>query len=267
MNKKLTEHLYFYLAYVTDGRFPNVPSKRQAETVSGTSPINHNMNNFEEPKKNNPKETSRLEFFSDGVFAIAITLLVLELIQILHPQNSEGLIKSYLHHWESFLAFLIGFMTILVCWINHHHVFDYIKKTDSKLPWVNGFVLLMITFTPFPTAILAEHLDDEGKYALAIFGFDYFMIAIASYWLCSYSYKRFLIDNEDREFFNCIKLTYGYSIIYTFLALLVCFISIPAAIVLYLLLFYVFAFPKEFAMKLLKRKQEKIRKSELRQKT
>lgn len=223
------------------------------------------MSNTKEPIENRPKETYRLEAFSDGVFSIAITLLVLELIQFLHPQNGEGLLKSYLHHWEPFLAFLIGFLTILVCWINHHHVFDYIKKTDSKLPWVNGFVLLMITITPLPTAILAEFLNTEGKFAIAIFGFNYFMIAIASYWICAYSYNRSLIDEEEREFFHYIKLTYGYSIFYTLLAFLVCFISIPAAIALYLLLFCVFAFPKEFAMKLLKRKQKKIKKSVLNQ--
>ncbi len=225
------------------------------------------MNNIKEPIDNRPKATSRLEFFSDGVFAIAITLLVLELIQILHLQNGEPLPKSILHHWEPFLAFFIGFLTILVCWINHNHVFEYIKKTDSKLPWVNGFVLLLITFTPFPTAVLAEYLEKEGKFALAIFGFNYFMMAISSYWICAYPYRKFLIDDDDREFFNCIKLTYAYSIIYTFLAFLVCFISIPAAIVLYLLLFYVFAFPKEFAMKLLKRKRAKVKKFELNQKT
>lgn len=215
------------------------------------------MSNTKEPIENKPKETYRLEAFSDGVFSIAITLLVLELIQFLHPQNGESLLQSYLHHWEPFLAFLIGFLTILVCWINHHHVFEYIKKTDSKLPWVNGFVLLVVTVTPLPTAILAEYLGTEGKFAIAIFGFNYFMMAIASYWICAYPYSKSLIDEDDREFFHYIKLTYGYSIFFTLLAFLVCFISIPAAIVLYLLLFYVFAFPKEFAMKLLKRKKRK----------
>ncbi|HMK26742.1 MAG TPA: TMEM175 family protein [Chitinophagaceae bacterium] len=224
------------------------------------------MNNRKEPVENGPKETYRLEAFSDGVFSIAITLLVLELIQFLHPQNGESLLKSYLHHWEPFLAFLIGFLTILVCWINHHHVFDYIKRTDSKLPWVNGFILLMITITPFPTAILAEYLSTEGKLAIAIFGFNYFLIAIGSYWICAYPYNRSLIDEEDREFFNCIKLTYGYSIVYTLVAFIVCFISIPAAIILYLILFYVFAFPKDFAMKLLKRKHKSTRRSGLHKK-
>ena len=215
------------------------------------------MSHAKKPADNETRETARLEAFSDGVFAIAITLLVLELIQILHPQSGEGLLKFYLHHWEPFLAFLIGFLTVLVCWINHKHVFDYIKKTDSFLPWVNGLVLLIITFTPFPTAILAEYLETEGKFALAIFGFNYFLISIASYWICTYAYKKLLIDDADRAFFLCIKQTYGYSIIYTTLVFFVCFISIPIAIILYILLFYVFAFPKEFALKLLKRKQKK----------
>src|SRR5258705_2976398 len=102
------------------------------------------MTDKKEPAENRLKETARVEFFSDGVFAIAITLLVLELIQLLHLQNGEIPLKSYFHHWEPLAAFLMGFLTIMGCWINHHHVLGYIKRTDSKLLWVNGFVLLMI---------------------------------------------------------------------------------------------------------------------------
>jgi len=223
------------------------------------------MNITDSAAEKSQRETARLEAVSDGVFAIAITLLVLELIQILHPQNGEHLISYYLHHWEPFLAFLIGFLTILVCWINHHHVFTYIKRTDSNLPWVNGFVLLIITFTPFPTAVFAEYLRDEGKNAIAIFGFNYFMISVASYFTCVYPYNRLLIDHNDREFFNWFKLTYGYSIIYTLVAFFVCFFSVPVAVVLYILLFIAFAFPKELAVRLHKRRQSRKIRSELRQ--
>jgi uncharacterized membrane protein len=216
---------------------------------------NMSMGQHRETGEGRPKETARMEAFSDGVFSIAITLLVLELIQFLHPQENQPLLQSYLHHWEPFLAFLIGFMTILVCWINHHHVFGYIKRTDSLLPWVNGFVLLMITITPLPTAILAEFLGREGNFAVAIFGFNYLMISIASYWLCAHAYRKSLVDDDQRKFFRHITRTYSYSIIYTLVALFVCFIYIPAAIVLYLLLFFAFAFPKEFALFLSKRKK------------
>jgi uncharacterized membrane protein len=215
------------------------------------------MNNTGRQAGNSMKETTRLEAVSDGVFAIAITLLVLELIQILHPQNGEHLISFYLHHWEPFLAFLIGFLTILVCWINHHHVFTYIKRSDSNLPWVNGFILLMVTFTPFPTAALAEYLGKEGNYAIAFFGFNYFMISVGSYLICAYPYRKHLIDHSDRDIFNCIKLTYGVSILYTLVAFFVCFISVPLAIVLYILLFLAFAFPKELAMRMYKWRQSR----------
>jgi uncharacterized membrane protein len=199
-----------------------------------------------------PNETARLETFSDGVFAISITLLVLELIQFLHPQNNQHFLKSLHDHWEPFLAFIIGFITILICWINHHHAFNYIIKVDGKFMWVNGFLLFMVTLTPFPTAILAGFLKSEGKIALAIYGFNYFLIAIAAYSICSYAYRKRLIKENSRHFFNYVRLTYGYSIIYTFIAFLVCFISIPVAIALYVILFFVFAFPKEFVTKISK---------------
>ena len=77
------------------------------------------------------KEASRVELFSDGVFAIAITLLVLDLVQILHAPSEYRLLQRCLHHWQAFLAFTIGFITILVCWINHHAAFEYIMKVDT----------------------------------------------------------------------------------------------------------------------------------------
>jgi TMEM175 potassium channel family protein len=206
-------------------------------------------------------ETGRLVAFSDGVFAIAITLLVLDLVSILHIETHEGLIKSLLNRWESFLAFFIGFSTILICWINHHHIFNYIEKVDSKLLWVNGFVLLAITFTPLPTAILAEYLRTEGTIALAIYGINYIIISIASYCITSYVYKKRLISEESREYFKCIILTFAYSTVYTLFALVVCFIYIPAAIVLYLILFAAFAFPGELAARLLKRRNLRKKKA------
>jgi uncharacterized membrane protein len=198
-------------------------------------------------------ETTRLEAFSDGIFAIVITLLVLELIQLLHSHGGEQLTLSSLLHWEPYVAFFVGFVTVLICWINHHHVFDHIAKTDSSLMWVNGFVLFFITLTPFPTAILAELIKTDATTAFAIFGANYLLIAIGSYAICAYPYRKGLIETEDREYFRYIKRTYGYSIIYTMIAFGVCFISVWLAAVLYAGLFMAFAFPKEFASRLMRR--------------
>ena len=205
----------------------------------------------------NLKETARLEAFSDGVFAIAITLLILELIQILHQHTDKHLIEHLIEHLNSFFAFSIGFLTILICWINHHLVFTEIRKTDSNLMWVNGFVLLMVTFTPFPTSILSEYFETEKNIALAAFGFNYVMMALAAYCLTGYVYKKNLIDEDRREVVFHYKLLYKYSIVYNTLAFGVCFISVPLAIILYFFLFVVFAYPKEFAKKLQKKPKKK----------
>lgn len=201
-------------------------------------------------------ETTRLETFSDGVFAIAVTLLVLDLIQLLHTYSDEPFSLSRIIHWEPFAAYSIGFVTILICWINHHYVFDYIEKTDSGLMWINGFVLFLVTLTPLPTAILAELIFTDAQTAFAIYGGNYILIATASYAVCAYPYRKGLVEIESRKFFVYVKRTYAYSVIYTIIAFGMCFISVPAAIVLYIVLFTAFAFPKEFA-KLLMRWSEK----------
>src|SRR5690349_6121492 len=94
------------------------------------------------------KETSRLEAFSDGVFGFAITLLVLD-IHVPTVANGQTLSQVLAADWATYLAFLIGFFTILICWINHHFMFDYIFKSNSKLLLLNGFKLLVVTFTPY----------------------------------------------------------------------------------------------------------------------
>jgi len=202
--------------------------------------------------------TARLEMFSDGVFAISITILVLELIQMLHLKTKVGLLKTLWHNWDVFLAFFIGFVTILICWINHSHALKYLDKVDDKFMWVNGFLLFMVTLTPFPTAILAEFIQTEGKTALLIFGFNYIMIAFAAYFICSYAYNNFLVEESNREYFYFIEKTYFYSIFYTIVVFCIGLISIPTAIVLYIIMFAVFALPNNFTTLLYNRKQRKI---------
>ena len=125
-------------------------------------------------------ETARIEAFSDGVFAIAITLLILE-IQV-PPQTPHGGLRAALAGlWPSYLAFLASFMTIGIMWLNHHRLFTLISKKDDGLIAFNLLLLLGITWLPFPTALLAEHLEgphvDQQTAALAYAG-SFFAIAI-----------------------------------------------------------------------------------------
>lgn len=199
---------------------------------------------------NDIKETTRIEIFSDGVFAIAITLLVLELIQTLHAQNSDGLLQIFSDHWHSFLAFSIGFITLLVCWINHHAAFEFIKKVDTRLMQINGCLLFVITLTPFPTAVLAGYLQKESGTALAIFGFNYILISVAADGICTYAYRHHLIEEEHRKYYYSYKRIYRYAIFYTVFAFFICFVSVIIPIFLYAILFAAFAAPKNFASRL-----------------
>lgn len=211
------------------------------------------------PTGENHKETVRIEAFSDGVFAIAITLLVLVLLESLHSGENTDLFSSFRYHWQSFLAFLIGFITILVCWINHHAAFEHIVKTDTNLMWINGFLLFLVTLTPLPTAILAEYLQKESTTAVAIYGFNYIMISVAAYGICDYACKHQLIQKEQGHYYYFYKSLYRYAILYTVIAFALCFVSIVIPIIMYVVLFAVFAAPKKFAI-LLSNRSKNVRK-------
>lgn len=138
------------------------------------------------------KETGRIEAFSDGVFGIAITLLVLT---IKVPKASElgaghSLGAALLALWPHYLAFVTSFATILAKWVNHHRIFTFIQRSDHTFLYWNGLVLLLITFLPFPTALVAEYLlHPEAKVAGAVFSGTFFIIALAFKGLWQYASK------------------------------------------------------------------------------
>ena len=104
------------------------------------------------------KETGRLESFSDGVFAVAITLLVLSLVVPGRAANSWQLAAELGHEWPQYLAFVTSFCTVLIMWLNHHVIFRMAQRSDSALMFANGFLLLMVTVVPFVTALVARYL-------------------------------------------------------------------------------------------------------------
>ena len=101
------------------------------------------------------ESTTRLEAFSDGVFAIAITLLILE---IKVPHAEHGLWAGLASLWPSYIAFGMSFIVILIMWVNHHELMRMIERVNYPILFANGLLLLTVTFVPFPTAVLAEHL-------------------------------------------------------------------------------------------------------------
>jgi uncharacterized membrane protein len=110
------------------------------------------------------RETSRVEAFSDGVFAIAITLLVLTLAVPTYEQarTVASLRHGLLVQWPTYIAFVVSFISILIMWASHHNIFSLVRRVDHVFLLVNGLVLMGVTLTPFSTQILASHLGHPG---------------------------------------------------------------------------------------------------------
>ncbi len=122
------------------------------------------------------KETGRTEAFSDGVFAIAITLLVLELKV---PHGDQGFAQRLLEQWPSYVAFLTSFGTIGIMWLNHHRLFSLMHRVDHVLLVLNGLLMLGVTITPFPTALVADHWGGPGaRLAASVYSGVFVVIAI-----------------------------------------------------------------------------------------
>ena len=128
------------------------------------------------------KETGRIEAFSDGVFAIAITLLVLELkVPHLEDGGANGsLTRALLRQWPSYVALVTSFFTILVMWANHHRMFNDVRRVNARFLYSNGLLLLLVTVVPFPTAVLAEYFEKPGaRVAAAAYGGTFVLISVA----------------------------------------------------------------------------------------
>lgn len=125
--------------------------------------------------------TGRLEAFSDGVFAVAMTLLIFDLrvpratdlpadpdVHGLAP--AAALLWKLGHMWPNFLAYFMSFAVVLVLWVNHHRVFTIVRRTDRAFMFWNGLLLLLVTFVPFPTGLLAEYMagGDAGQFRIAV---------------------------------------------------------------------------------------------------
>ncbi len=176
------------------------------------------------------KETGRLEAFSDGVFAVAITLLILN-IKILPDDvltNGNFWGKSGLGgQLPALLAFVTSFFTIGIMWINHHRLFTHIKRTDTGLMLFNLLLLLVIVFIPYPTALVAQQyaLNPDRHDAALLYSGTNVILAICFNLLWRYAsyHNRLLGKDADTR-----AVAYKCSSQYYFLvsvSIVLCFIS------------------------------------------
>lgn len=187
-------------------------------------------------------ETGRVEAFSDGVFAIAITLLVLDLKV---PSSQAGPLGHALaRQWPTYFAFLLSFAFIGIMWVNHHRLFNHIRKCDNGLLFLNLLLLLGITAVPFPTALLAAHLGGvDRRTAAAVFNGFYVVIAVFFNVLWRHAVRSNLLDAHTLESAESISRQYAVGPI----SYLICFgltwVSVPASLVVNIALAIFFAIP------------------------
>jgi uncharacterized membrane protein len=131
------------------------------------------------PAQPPPHTTDRLETFSDGVFAVAITLLVLGLH--VSPPKPGGLAHALAAEWPHYATYIVSFLTIGIIWMNHHAQFNRIDHADRTQLVLNLFLLMFVTAIPFPTSLLATYLQDgaDEHVAAAVYAGTLLAMSIA----------------------------------------------------------------------------------------
>jgi uncharacterized membrane protein len=171
--------------------------------------------------------TSRLEAFADGVFAIAATLLVIE-IQLPGEDVGEGLIEL----WPAYFAYALSFLSIGIMWVNHHVVLSFTREADRAFLFINIGLLMAIAFVPFPTHLYAEHLQHDGAREAALaYGLTFVVIAIFFQLFWQYARRRLLRPDADRREVSGINRSYSPGIPLYVGATLVALLSPTAALV------------------------------------
>lgn len=177
---------------------------------------------------------TRAEAFSDGVFAVAATLLVFNLVD---PMVSSGLAGKLIAEWPSYAAYAISFSTIVVIWVNHHAVTDTIERFDRRLLFINGLLLLTVAAIPFPTGLLAHYLQAGHDQTTASVAYGLTMtamgIAFSGFNLYARRFRPVMVPLDWLAFWTGLLLWP--------LATLASFVSVGVALTLYafIVLFYV----------------------------
>jgi uncharacterized membrane protein len=197
-------------------------------------------------------ETARVEAFSDGVFAIAITLLVLD---VKLPRSPDiRLARALTEHWPSYAALVISFATIAIMWINHHRLFTLIRRCDHALLLLNAFLLFCVTVVPFPTALIAEYIGKpDERIAALVYSGTFVVIAIAFNLLWRHAAAgngRLLGDDVNRAAVAALTRSYSVGPIMYLVAFAAAFLSVQLSLLITFALAVFFALPPRTAARL-----------------
>lgn len=190
-------------------------------------------------------ETKRIEALSDGVFAIAMTLLILELKvpEIGHGAAASELPRGLLALWPKFLCYVISFITLGVYWVAHHLHFLSIKRADRMLLWINILILMAISLIPFTTALIGEYVT--ARLPVMVYGVNLVCVGLLLelHWRYATKGHRLVDADLDPALIRSVSqvILLGPAIYLAAIAL--CFVSTWISIALYLLVNFLYMIP------------------------
>jgi uncharacterized membrane protein len=189
----------------------------------------------------------RLEAFSDGVLAIVITLLILE---IKVPTGHEGTLgDALLEQWPQYVAFLLSFLIVGIIWLNHHATINLLSRTDHTLQVLNLLLLLPVTVLPWPTALLAEYTREgtagDRRIAVLVYGATSTAMALSFNVLWRYllRHRELLKPQVTTELLAVRNFRYNAGLVIYPVATVIGLVSVPVFLVLMLGLAFVYLLP------------------------
>ncbi|QES51107.1 DUF1211 domain-containing protein [Streptomyces venezuelae] len=179
------------------------------------------------------QETNRVEAFSDGVFAIVITILVLE-IKVPEEHGSD-LWHGLWAQWPHYAAYVVSFLVVGVMWVNHHTIFGHLRRVDRPLLFLNLLVLMVVSVIPWTTSVLAEHLkDDEAAKVAAILYSAWtvvYALAFSAFWWYVTRVGHLFHEHVDKDGARATRMRFGLGAIAYPITVVLSFISAPLALV------------------------------------
>jgi TMEM175 potassium channel family protein len=195
-------------------------------------------------------DTYRLEAFADAVFAIAITLLIIEIRLPPHEElvRNGGLGPALLHLWPSYLGYLISFVVIGIMWANHYNLMKLIDRVDHGFIILNLLLLLCVAFLPFPTAVMAEHLTDPHERAVAVaFYCGSFTVTAVFYflmWWHAARNRRLIAAGVSDDAVRAITRAYAPGSLFYLAATLLAFVHVAISLTIVLGLAILYMLPR-----------------------
>ncbi len=193
--------------------------------------------------------TSRLEMFTDAVFAITITILVIVIgIPRASTIGKQGLYLVLFRQWPAFLSYIISFLYIGILWANHHDMFTFIRRSNHIYRMLNVVFLMFVAFVPFPTAILGEFIQSSANRGAATQFYAGSMMLVATMYQIVWGYaasnRRLVDEHLEPEFLHAMTRRYALGLLLHIGAFIMSFINAEVTIAMFVLLDIIFSLPR-----------------------